>query len=275
MRFLRAFPGCLAIALSLAGCPTPRTHGRPPAFLSDAQLHDGATIDAAALPTWTKAPTADLREELVVSIRDDVSGRGFEGRGALVVRPGHALRMILLGPGGTTAMDVWMREGRWRVSIPALDRVVRGDPSTPRSALRGLPIPLLSRWLVAPFGGELVVARGGKVRDDGSVVDDATLGPGGARSFVVFSKREGVLEVRARSVSASRIESHAWWIDHGEATAWLDGEELPLGDVIVPASATYVSTDPAMTVQVTASNAALVDPSAPLPEATFADPDHP
>src|SRR5208283_3004620 len=55
-------------------------------------------------------PSADFRQNLSMSLHDEKSGKGFEGRGAVIVRPSTALRMIVLGPGGTTAFDVWISE---------------------------------------------------------------------------------------------------------------------------------------------------------------------
>jgi hypothetical protein len=264
---------CLALCsgglvLACSAAPGPR---RPPR-LDRAELGDAGAIATRDFPAWTRPSHGDLRQALTIAIRDGVSGRGFEGRGVVVVRPGHALRMILLGPGGTTAMDVWIRDGRWRVAIPALDRVVRGDGSTPKEKMRGLPIGLLSRWLVAPFGGSLVAAHAGRVDVSGRVVSDETTGPGGARSFVAFSRRDGVFEARARQVTPSSILAHAWWFESGKLVAYLDGEEQSLGDAIVPRVAHYVSLDPPMRVDVTATETSPIAPGE-LGPATFADPD--
>ena len=271
---VRSRPAPLAAVVALLACHG----GRPPVpsapHLSRAQLHDAGAIPLDALAQWTRPPTADVREEIELAIRDDLSGRGFEGRGVLAVRPRQALRMILLGPGGTTAMDVWIANDRWRVAIPALERVVRGDASTPPAQQRGLPIALLSRWLVDPFGGTVVAAHAGRVSPDAEVIDDRSLGPSGARSFVVFARRVGAFEVRAREVRGERLIARAWWLERGRIVAWLDGEETPLGAgdaaPIVPTSATYVTTEPPMTVRVRVGTAAL---TGALPAATFADPD--
>jgi hypothetical protein len=70
--------------------------------------------------------------------------------------PHGALRMILLGPGGTTALDLWVRDDQFRFAIPALDLRKRGDASTPRSAMRGLPVDFLRWWLLRPAAGALL-----------------------------------------------------------------------------------------------------------------------
>ena len=267
---------CLALSLVFA-CSAGAPARRPPR-LERAELTDAGAIRRDALPAWTRVPHTELRQTLTIAIRDGISGRGFEGRGVVVVRPGRALRMILLGPGGTTAMDVWMREGRWRVAIPPLDRVVRGDARTPPEKMRGLPIGLLSRWLVAPFGGAVVAAHAGRVEADGRVTTDDAIGPAGARSFVAFVKQGATFEARAREVAPSSIVARAWWFDHGKLTAWLVGEEGALDDTpaspIVPIVAHYVSLDPPMRVDVIAADTTPVELGA-LPPATFADPDAP
>jgi len=205
---------CIGCAI---GCGPRGSQPSHPAVLTREQLADAGAIPPLALSHWARRPTQDFRQEIRISIRDGVSGRGFEGRGALAVRPGHALRMILLGPGGTTAMDVWIRDGRFRVAIPALDRSVRGDGSTPREKLRGMPIDLLTRWLVAPFGGVVVSAHVGRVEDSGAVVGDDT------RGFVAFLKRDRTFEVRSRVVGDDRIDARAWWFERGRIVAFLDG----------------------------------------------------
>jgi hypothetical protein len=204
-----------------------------------------------------RAPTETYRQTLSILIRDEVSGRGFEGRGVVAVMPGRALRMVLLGPGGSTAMDAWIREGKWRVAIPALDRIARGDRSTPRSSMRGLPIDLLERWLIAPWGGKVVTAHQGTVGADGSI--------GGRDAFVAWLLRDGGTEVREETVDRAR----AWFFDRGRLVGTVDGSqsETPRGRFAVHVE--YRGIDPAMTVSVKAEPPAF----GVLPESTFADPD--
>src|SRR5947209_6876614 len=108
----------VALVLFVAAC-APSAIPRPPRLTKE-QLHDADAIGRDGLARWTRVATSDYRQEVLVSVRDDVAGLGFEGRGVVAVRPGHALRMILIGPGGTTAMDVWLRDGAFRVAIPAI-----------------------------------------------------------------------------------------------------------------------------------------------------------
>jgi hypothetical protein len=85
--------------------------------------------------------------------------------------------MILLGPGGTTALDLWMDGARYRFAVPAIGLQRRGDLGAPRAERRGLPVDFLGWWLLRPASGELLWygrAPGGErfvLRDGGAVVD--------------------------------------------------------------------------------------------------------
>jgi hypothetical protein len=119
----------------------------------------------ADLATWAEArdALATLREpdhgprtrtiKLTLSapyLPTDVSARG-----AVATRPGE-LRMVLLGPGGATAMDVWSSGGRYRLSIPATGKILTEETS---ETDRGLPVEFLRWWLLEPLGGTLSAAR--------------------------------------------------------------------------------------------------------------------
>ncbi len=205
-------------------------------------------VPVAELGPLLKRPRSIVKQELTIGIRDLVSGRGFEGRGVVVVQPRHALRMILLGPGGTTAMDVWIRDGQFRVAIPAISRVVRGDGSTPRATMRGMPIDLLWRLLVDPFG-EVAYAR-----------------KSGDTLTTWVRRGDGAAEIRSRSPAGMR----AWFFDRGVLKGVASGDEVPLDGALVPSHVDYVATDPAMEVRVVSTSAVSVTS---VSEAVFADPD--
>lgn len=126
---------------------------------------------------------ADLRREVEgagprtlrvrLALREPRTGQVLEARGAIaiappaidgsppaagsaVLDPEGALRMILLGPGGTTALDLWARGDRFRFAVPALDLLKRGDAATPRASLRGLPVDFLRWWMLHPAAGTLL-----------------------------------------------------------------------------------------------------------------------
>lgn len=222
--------------------------------MSDA--HAGE-LPRASIEALVRRPAGIVKQEITIGIRDLASGRGFTGRGVVIVLPRHALRMILLGPGGTTAMDVWMVDGRFRVAIPALSRVARGDSSTPRAQMRGMPVDLLWRLLVDPFGS-IAYARSGHPDSRGEVVGEG---------FTVWMRRSpGVAEVRTRYGKHMR----AWFFDHGRLAGIASGDEIALGDAIVPQTVDYVGLDPAMEVRVAGASASFVSEVSPK---VFADPD--
>ncbi len=81
-----------------------------------------------------------------------------QARGAAAMGPPGDLRMILLGPGGATAMDLWLHDDRYRFSVPAIGRTLRGDRATPPEKRRGLPVDFLRWWMLDPLRGELLFA---------------------------------------------------------------------------------------------------------------------
>ncbi|MFI5297821.1 MAG: hypothetical protein ACHREM_06945 [Polyangiales bacterium] len=234
--------GCNGPALRVG--PLPHAHrdeGATTTWLS------GATIDREA-----RAPSIDFRQTIRIALRDGATGFGFEGRGALAVRPGRALRMVLLGAGGMTAMDVWIDGDRFRAAIPALDRVVRGDATAAPETTRGLPIALLRDWMIAPFGAGTSQRRWGVYARpvDGHVVDDA-------HALLVWSVgARGASEsrVRARWWDGDRGNGRMWWVRQGTVVGYLEGDErqvtLDSIEAVVPTKVEYVSLDPPMRAEV-------------------------
>jgi hypothetical protein len=110
---------------------------------------------------------------LRIMMREPRSGRVIDGRGAIAVAPGRAVRMILVGGAGATVLDAWATRARWRVAVPPLDVVRRGGAEDPGD----LPVGFLRWWLLTPFGGTLFAAAfvpGGYawlLREDGAVVE--------------------------------------------------------------------------------------------------------
>lgn len=93
---------------------------------------------------------------IALTLREPISGRALQARGAVAVAPPGGLRMILLGPGGTTALDLWSQDDRFRFEVPAIDLLRRGDARTPRASMRGLPVDFLRWWLLRPLAGRLL-----------------------------------------------------------------------------------------------------------------------
>lgn len=155
---------------------------RPPRAALDGEFSSLLPRDAATArltaDTWRGARRrlGVLREQakgagartlrIRLALREPHAGRMLEARGAVAIAPSldagssteppGALRMILLGPGGTTALDLWARGHQFRFEIPALGLLRRGDATTSRAALRGLPVSFLRWWLLRPASGELL-----------------------------------------------------------------------------------------------------------------------
>lgn len=93
---------------------------------------------------------------------DPGSGRVVDGRGAIAVAPGRAVRMVLIGAAGATMLDAWVTPTHWRVAVPPLDLVRRGGDEPPRD----LPVGFLRWWFLTPLAGTLIAA---------AFIDDAPL----------------------------------------------------------------------------------------------------
>ncbi len=135
-------------------------------------------------------PARSYVERIRLTLRDPRSGQALQARGAVAVSPGNAVRMILLGPGGTTALDMWVTKSRFRFVLPALKLERRGGID--QAAWKGLPIGMLRWWFLSPLDGRLLLGRSSPLesswvlRDGGSTV---TLRTDGHRFLAL--RREG------------------------------------------------------------------------------------
>lgn len=138
-------------------------------FTASCGANLGKPTNPSAPPTlqsWrhAKEMLADLHEQsgrprtmrIALALREPVTGKTLESRGALAIVPPESLRMIMVGPGGTTALDLWLHDDEFRFSVPAIDLLKRGDAQTPRSQMRGLPVDFLRWWLLRPTSGTLL-----------------------------------------------------------------------------------------------------------------------
>jgi hypothetical protein len=167
-----------------------------------------------------------------------------DARGAIAVSPARALRVILLGPGGATALDGWVTPAAWRLEVPALSRVLRGG----REA-KGTPVGFFRWWFLAPMTGELLTAdvRAGE--------DDYLLLADGASVRARVTTTGGRMTIGARRVSGAHRESVTW---SGRSLAPSAGDR-----------AVYVDETSGLRVEVQVE---AVEPDAPSPDA-FVDPD--
>lgn len=128
---------------------------------------------------------------VALSMSEPRSGRTIDGRGAVAIDPGRAMRMIVVGPGGATALDAWVTPSAWRFAVPALELVRRGAGEA-----RGLPVGFFRWWLLAPLDGDLIAARDGALflRRDDAVAKVRWDRPGALYHFVAERRAEGELE---------------------------------------------------------------------------------
>lgn len=148
---------CAVVTMVVAGCGPP---AEPPALPDGPRATQVWRQHRAALDDVRRAFDLGRPYSLNVTLELWVERLGMRtrGRGAVAVYPPHGVRMIMLGPGGTTAMDLWICRDAFRFSVPAVDLTRRGDASTPPEELRGLPVEFLRWWFLEPIGGRLLAA---------------------------------------------------------------------------------------------------------------------
>jgi hypothetical protein len=134
------------LLLALAGCAAPVAPAVNP---TQAQWDDGLRRLEALRSTF---PKTAYTQPVTVEFFEPYTRRRFEGRGAVGVDPGKAMRMILVGPAGEPALDVWVTRDAWRMSVPAIHLVRRGR----RDAPDAMPIGFFRSWFIAPLGGNLL-----------------------------------------------------------------------------------------------------------------------
>lgn len=111
---------------------------------------------AALSSARARAPHDPYVDNVRVALRDPRTGQVFSGRGAIAVEPGRALRLILLGPAGTTALDVWATRDRFRFAIPPANVIRRGGEESPSE----LPIGFFRSWFLRRYEGRLLTIAG-------------------------------------------------------------------------------------------------------------------
>lgn len=163
-----SMPGVVLACLAVAGCAP-----RLPATSDPAAVCEARALIARALGESARRFTQNLH----VTLSSEVAPAELAARGAVSVRRPDDLRMLLVGPGGSTAFDVLLDARGYRFAVPALDRVVRGTWAQPSTTRRALPVDFLRWWLLRPLAGDLVFAdRSGMhlrlvLRDDRTTVD--------------------------------------------------------------------------------------------------------
>ncbi|MCC6521179.1 MAG: hypothetical protein IT373_00825 [Polyangiaceae bacterium] len=241
-------PCALVCAAAGAACvPAPALPYELPAGPAGLAVWRQARSELEALRRRAR-PATGYKMEVVVDFEHRPSGTHQRARGAVAVGS-DALRMILLGPGGTTALDVWMCRDAFRMSVPAADLEVRGTLHDEPERLRALPVGFLGYWFLRPYAGSLLAfVPDGALRRfvlrDGDAVVDVRLepGPAGAPERVTLRRRAP------------------------------SGEELFTSDGASCGAVRYREEDVGLELAVECLG---LDRDAELPEAAFADPDDP
>jgi hypothetical protein len=135
-------------------------------------------------------PTRPYGVVVRVSLREPSSGRLFEARGALAVDPARALRMILIGPGGGTAVDAWVTSDAYRFEVPPIGLLRRGGVS----AEAGLPVGFFREWFLLPLAGRLLATS-----KEGDSIDDVSC----AGRWFILRHGEGTTTLCDRDGEAS------------------------------------------------------------------------
>jgi hypothetical protein len=151
------------------------------------------------------------------TLLDPRTGRVVEGRGAIAVAPGQAMRMILVGAVGATVLDLWITPERWRLAVPPLDLVRRGGLESPDE----LPIAFLRWWLFAPFEGTLFAAAVGPrgvrwlLREGDAVVDLRLSGCRGGWRLQAARRQRGRADRvdECRQVGSPKARAHVEYVN--------------------------------------------------------------
>jgi hypothetical protein len=177
---------CLLVA-SLAVCCTPPL-GAPWEHPTPVQWEQAT---AALDRVRAMAPRSAYVATVTTTLRNPRKGWVVDGRGAIAIAPGRAVRMILVGAAGATLLDAWVTRDRWRIAVPPIESIQRGDAEAPKDS----PVRFFRWWFFAPFGG---VPYAAAVRPEGSVwllrdgeaVTEVRLGACGAGPRVSATRRD-------------------------------------------------------------------------------------
>lgn len=136
-----------------------------------------ASCSVPARPAWSPTDASDwpalkqrLEEErearpcnpwaavVHVTMREPRAGHVVDGRGAIAVAPGRAVRVVLVGGAGLTLLDAWIAGAKWRIAVPPAQVVRRGGASDDPA---DLPVGFLRWWFFTPLDGTLFAGAHG------------------------------------------------------------------------------------------------------------------
>jgi hypothetical protein len=229
-----------AVLVSTLGCAA--AHGETREATPE-ELAEGRRAIASLRASVRTSPYV---ARIALTMVEPRSGRTLDARGAVAIDPGRALRMILVGPGGATALDAWVTPAAWRFAVPALELVKRGTSS---EGARGLPVGFFRWWFLTPLDGDVIRARG--TAGEGSVI----LRRGDVVADVRYRRGHEMLGLGVERRASGDVERLEWLCASLEARA---GDR---GTYVQPSSGLRVA------IEVEA-----IAPEPPAPE-SFVDPD--
>ena len=251
MAFLRPSVASLAVAL------TARLRAGDAASICRTRAREWTRLRERLAIARDAAPERPYVEKVVVAMREPRTGKVFQARGAVAVDPRHALRMILVGPGGVTALDAWVTDDQFRFVIPPISLERRGGADA--ESARGLPVGFFRWWMLHPLDGRLLAAWS---RDTGALYllregDETVLlrearVPHTGRQRVTAARREDGMVERLDWVGRSPTTPHA-----GDKARYIDGSTGLQVEVLVEGLGEH-EPDPA----------AFLDPDAPVAKET-------
>ena len=162
-------PALVMMLVAAVGCASARHFPRLPTGAAGTLQWRQARAEVKRLGQRYQ-PRANYSMNVSLALTQLQLGKHMRARGTIAVAPPAALRMVLLGPGGTTALDLWVCRDQYRFTIPALSFKRRGDEDTPAAERRGLPVSFLRWWFLQPFRGRLLSAYRRRDTDDPSLL---------------------------------------------------------------------------------------------------------
>jgi len=146
-----------------------------------------------------ESPSASYVENVRVGIDDPRTKSHYDARGAVAIDPHRTARMILIGPGGTTALDLWVTKDHFRFAVPAI-KLEKRDGISPDEE-RGLPVGFFRWWFLSPLAGRLLAAHS-EPETTSFILKDG-------RAIVTVRADRNQLVARRRE--GQNVESIEWW----------------------------------------------------------------
>jgi hypothetical protein len=219
---LAALAGLIASCILLSCAPTVAPSVDPATWQA---IREALEVERRSRPAFPWAAG------VMMTMYEPRTGRAVDGRGAIAVAPGRALRMILVGAAGATMLDAWVTPDHWRIAVPPAGLLRRGDDPTPpggqkREEPRELPVGFL-RWVFfrplagTLFGGSL---RSGHVlfllRDDDAVVE-VRLGGCNRGELTMTTRRVHGRSERLEECRASGAPTSGDWVRYEDESSGL------------------------------------------------------